>query len=419
MSCEARQNKEDEVQTRNDNELLNHQTEGEEDDEEENMNEKSEGLKKTKPKNCCDHHLGEMTKTEKKAQRCNKDLFISLWSTYSPWKSVSEYIVPAELKGHKEHKRNSNKNTDDEETTQMGHGAEDEGQMREDRKEERLQAGGEEGDEEHVETDTSINYHTTVSEVKSSENEQVQENEDSNTQENIKSEKLNEAGVEDASVNVGEQLRDSCEQHLDKETKSEKEEQRAFACLETILHQVSTKASEVFQGQIRATSKCSKCHTITEETKTICILLPPGKDSHDTTHSEESSLKKIVNTKSFTGDNNMSCGKKMETTRSSAKKMITEHKVELINCLMADHSLILQHAHAKQVITDRQYQNIKSLTTPENTVTELIDNVIIVNGEKSCAAFLEVLKLPDVLSTHPQLKEIVNKMLRSNRGSSA
>ena len=65
-----------------------------------------------------------------------------------------------------------------------------------------------------------------MSEVKSSENEQVQENEDSNTQENIKSEKLNEAGVEDASVNVGEQLRDSSEQHLDKETKSEKEEQR-------------------------------------------------------------------------------------------------------------------------------------------------------------------------------------------------
>ena len=36
---------------------------------------------------------------------------------------------PEELKGDEEHKRR----TDDEETTQMGHGAEDEGQMREDR----------------------------------------------------------------------------------------------------------------------------------------------------------------------------------------------------------------------------------------------------------------------------------------------
>lgn len=101
--------------------------------------------------------------------------------------------------------------------------------------------------------------------------------------------------------------------------------------------------------------------------------------------------------------------------------MITEYKVELINCLMADHSYILQHAHAKQIITVRQYQNIKkkSPSTPEDTVTDLIDYVIIVNGQKSCTDFLEVLKLPDVLSTYPQLKEIINKMLRSNSGSSA
>ena len=46
------------------------------------------------------------------------------------------------------------RNTDDDETAQMGYSAEDEGQMREDRKEERLQARGEEGDAENVETDT-------------------------------------------------------------------------------------------------------------------------------------------------------------------------------------------------------------------------------------------------------------------------
>ena len=48
-----------------------------------------------------------------------------------------------------------------------------------DRKEERLQAGREEGDEENVETDTSINNHTTVSEVKRRGGEEVQENENS------------------------------------------------------------------------------------------------------------------------------------------------------------------------------------------------------------------------------------------------
>lgn len=101
--------------------------------------------------------------------------------------------------------------------------------------------------------------------------------------------------------------------------------------------------------------------------------------------------------------------------------MITEHKVELINCLKADHSYILQHAHVKQIITDTQYQDIKekSPSTPRETVTDLIDDVIFKNGPESWTAFLEVLKLPDVLSTYPQPKEIMNKMLRSNSGRSA
>ena len=86
--------------------------------------------------------------------------------------------------------------------------------------------GGEEGDGENVETDISINNHTTVSEVKSSEDDEAQKKEISNTGEQRKSEELNETRVEDASVNVEEQPKDSCEQHLDEETKTDKEEQR-------------------------------------------------------------------------------------------------------------------------------------------------------------------------------------------------
>ena len=60
----------------------------------------------------------EETTTEREGRGGNKNQFISQWSVCSPWKSVSEDIVPAELKGPKEHKRNSEGNTDDEETTQ-------------------------------------------------------------------------------------------------------------------------------------------------------------------------------------------------------------------------------------------------------------------------------------------------------------
>lgn len=85
--------------------------------------------------------------------------------------------------------------------------------------------------------------------------------------------------------------------------------------------------------------------------------------------------------------------------------MITEHKVELIECLMADHSFILQHVHAKHIVTDRQYQNLKHISQPEETVTNLIDQIIL-KGQRSCSLFLEILKEPDVLRTFPQLKEI-------------
>ena len=201
MSCETRQNEEGDIQTRNGNEVLNHLTEGEEDNAEENSNIKSKGLKGTHSKTSREQHLADKTKAERKEQKGNKSKLIYFikkkWNSrkhpskraasQKPVGTTSEDLTdevkeeqgddigPAGLKGDEEPKRNSKRNTDDEETTQLGHSAEDDGQMRKDRREERLQARGEEGDPEHVETDTSINNHATVSEVKSSEDEEAQE----------------------------------------------------------------------------------------------------------------------------------------------------------------------------------------------------------------------------------------------------
>ncbi|XP_033473436.2 uncharacterized protein LOC117251341 isoform X1 [Epinephelus lanceolatus] len=99
----------------------------------------------------------------------------------------------------------------------------------------------------------------------------------------------------------------------------------------------------------------------------------------------------------------------LPSSQGPAVKTITEHKLELIDCLRADHSFILQHVHAKQIVTDRQYQNLKHILQPEETVTNLIDK-LIVNGQNSCSLFLEVLKEPDILKTYPQLREITKKM---------
>uniref|UniRef100_A0A3Q1CBB7 CARD domain-containing protein n=1 Tax=Amphiprion ocellaris TaxID=80972 RepID=A0A3Q1CBB7_AMPOC len=85
---------------------------------------------------------------------------------------------------------------------------------------------------------------------------------------------------------------------------------------------------------------------------------------------------------------------------------ITEHKVELIDCLRAD-LFILQHVHAKSMVTDRQYQNLKHASPPDETVIKLIDQVIR-KGEETCVQFLQVLKDPEVLKTYPKLKKILN-----------
>ncbi|KAM8748440.1 uncharacterized protein AB9X84_013600 [Acanthopagrus schlegelii] len=101
-------------------------------------------------------------------------------------------------------------------------------------------------------------------------------------------------------------------------------------------------------------------------------------------------------------------GQTLPSSKGCAVKMITNHKVDLINRLMADPSFILQHVQAKEIITDREYQRVKSVTQPEEKVTELLDCVIS-KGEDYCSRFLDILKVPNVVQTYPQLRGIMTK----------
>ena len=123
MSCEMKQNDESEVQTRNDNEVLNHQTEGEEDDAEENSN-KSEELKETNSNDSCEH-LDDEAKPEKEELGGNENKLFSFFTTslnffcqissnlsagsllwQTRWeKKQGEDISPEELKGDNENKK--------------------------------------------------------------------------------------------------------------------------------------------------------------------------------------------------------------------------------------------------------------------------------------------------------------------------
>ncbi|GLD61483.1 uncharacterized protein AKAME5_001329000 [Lates japonicus] len=93
------------------------------------------------------------------------------------------------------------------------------------------------------------------------------------------------------------------------------------------------------------------------------------------------------------------------SSQDPAVKTLRKHKVELIDCLRADHSFILQHVDAKDIVTGSQYQNLMSIPTPGETVTKLIDQIIN-KGPKSCSQFIAILKDPELHGTYPQLKEI-------------
>ena len=186
MSSETRQHEEDEEQARNDNEVLNHPTEGERDTAEENLNNKPEVVKETgtmlgKFKKWVSS-LSKKRSSSSKATECMRSVETpSEDLTHKAKEEQGDDIGPEEPKKHKEPKRNSEINAAVEETTQMGHlNAEDKGQLRKDNKEERLQARGEEGD-------------TTVREMKTSEEVKAQENEDSNTRKNSDSAEFKES----------------------------------------------------------------------------------------------------------------------------------------------------------------------------------------------------------------------------------
>ncbi|XP_070785700.1 uncharacterized protein [Enoplosus armatus] len=92
----------------------------------------------------------------------------------------------------------------------------------------------------------------------------------------------------------------------------------AAECLETILRKISQQASEAFQGELRYTTKCSKGHSINEETNPFWTLPLSLKDAHDTTLCVEESLLRIFQAKLLTGDNKVyckECNNKTEATR--------------------------------------------------------------------------------------------------------
>ncbi|XP_048021103.1 NACHT, LRR and PYD domains-containing protein 1 homolog isoform X2 [Megalobrama amblycephala] len=86
------------------------------------------------------------------------------------------------------------------------------------------------------------------------------------------------------------------------------------------------------------------------------------------------------------------------------EKVLLKSKLELINWLRLDPTCILQHVQAKELITQPEYEELKSMTVPRNMVIKLLD-IILGKGENVCRDFLILLKDDKVNEISPELSK--------------
>lgn len=92
----------------------------------------------------------------------------------------------------------------------------------------------------------------------------------------------------------------------------------------------------------------------------------------------------------------------------SAKDTVRCNKTAIQTTLCGDHRLILNKVHEHNLITRREYVNLKNINREdvEGHVVELVDKIMN-KGEDSCQAFLNLLQTDeDIKTTFPELKNI-------------
>ncbi|XP_040910305.1 caspase-8-like isoform X2 [Toxotes jaculatrix] len=92
----------------------------------------------------------------------------------------------------------------------------------------------------------------------------------------------------------------------------------------------------------------------------------------------------------------------------SAKKTLRSNKTAIHKTLSGDYKLILNKVYENNLITEREYNNLKSINKEdvEGHVVELVDKIMN-KGEDTCQGFLNLLQTDeDIATTYPELKKI-------------
>ncbi|XP_034009286.1 uncharacterized protein LOC117500513 isoform X2 [Trematomus bernacchii] len=95
----------------------------------------------------------------------------------------------------------------------------------------------------------------------------------------------------------------------------------------------------------------------------------------------------------------------------AANAILISNKTPIVETLCADYTLILNKAVQNELITQREYKNLKSINklNAEGHVVELLDTIMD-KGEKTCLAFLNLLQTDEeIQKTYPELNNILKK----------
>ncbi|KAI5609134.1 hypothetical protein C0J50_6136 [Silurus asotus] len=83
-------------------------------------------------------------------------------------------------------------------------------------------------------------------------------------------------------------------------------------------------------------------------------------------------------------------------------RLIQKFKPQLIDALSGDPDFLLQHCHASQLLTQKEYSHVKASVVPWNKTRDILDYVMNKDG-KGLQIFLKLLKKKEIKEAFPKL----------------
>ncbi|XP_030625669.1 uncharacterized protein LOC115808440 [Chanos chanos] len=92
----------------------------------------------------------------------------------------------------------------------------------------------------------------------------------------------------------------------------------------------------------------------------------------------------------------------MDGKPAEGARLIQEAKIELIDALSVDPDFVLQHVHAESILTQRQYDHVKGLTSLSDKARDILD-FVMKKDDALIQRFLDLLRKDEMQEMFPTL----------------